>query len=58
MIDHAASKAALVDFTQSIAGHLAKDGIRANAVAPGPTWTVLNNRRPEHGAGRPCPPGQ
>ncbi len=42
MIDYAASKAALVNFTKSIAFHLAKDGVRANVVAPGPTWTVLN----------------
>ncbi|MFF9219596.1 SDR family oxidoreductase [Streptomyces viridosporus] len=42
MIDYAAAKAALVNFTKSIAPHLAKDGIRANVVAPGPTWTVLN----------------
>lgn len=42
MIDYAASKAALVNFTKSIASHLVKDGIRANVVAPGPTWTVLN----------------
>jgi NAD(P)-dependent dehydrogenase (short-subunit alcohol dehydrogenase family) len=42
MIDYGASKAALVNFTKSIAQHLAKDGIRANVVAPGPTWTVLN----------------
>ncbi|POX37483.1 NAD(P)-dependent oxidoreductase [Streptomyces sp. Ru73] len=42
MIDYAAAKAALVNFTKSIASHLAKDGIRANVVAPGPTWTVLN----------------
>ncbi|CAM5708786.1 hypothetical protein STENM36S_03399 [Streptomyces tendae] len=42
MLDYAASKAALVEFAESIAQHLAKDGIRANVVAPGPTWTVLN----------------
>ncbi|MFL9652798.1 SDR family oxidoreductase [Streptomyces sp. PB17] len=42
MLDYGASKAALVNFTKSIAQHLAKDGIRANVVAPGPTWTVLN----------------
>lgn len=42
MIDYAASKAALVNFTKSIAFHLVADGIRANVVAPGPTWTVLN----------------
>ncbi|MGW7689660.1 SDR family oxidoreductase [Streptomyces asiaticus] len=42
MIDYAASKAALVIFTKSIAPHLAERGVRANIVAPGPTWTVLN----------------
>jgi NAD(P)-dependent dehydrogenase (short-subunit alcohol dehydrogenase family) len=42
MLDYAASKAAVVTFTKSIAPHLAQRGIRANIVAPGPTWTVLN----------------
>ncbi|MGW5694348.1 SDR family oxidoreductase [Streptomyces asiaticus] len=28
---------------KSIAPHLAERGVRANIVAPGPTWTVLNN---------------
>lgn len=42
MIDYAASKAAQIVFTKSIAPDLAKRGIRANIVAPGPTWTVLN----------------
>ncbi|WP_093802139.1 SDR family oxidoreductase [Streptomyces sp. Wb2n-11] len=42
MIDYAAAKAALITFTKSIAPHLAKRGVRANVVAPGPTWTVLN----------------
>ncbi|MEV5439356.1 SDR family oxidoreductase [Streptomyces sp. NPDC052682] len=42
MIDYAASKAALITFTKSIAPHLASRGVRANVVAPGPTWTVLN----------------
>ncbi|MGP4000869.1 SDR family oxidoreductase [Streptomyces sp. 8N706] len=42
MIDYAASKAALITFTKSIATHLAQRGIRANVVAPGPTWTPLN----------------
>ncbi|GEB51315.1 short-chain dehydrogenase [Streptomyces cacaoi] len=42
MIDYAASKAALITFIKSIAPDLAADGIRANVVAPGPTWTVLN----------------
>ncbi len=55
MIDYAAAKAALVNFTKSIAPHLAKDGIRANVVAPGPTWTVLNvadRNMPEEGLAR------
>lgn len=43
LINNAASKAALVAFTKSIAPHLAERGVRANIVAPGPTWTVLNN---------------
>ncbi len=42
MMDYAASKAALVVFTKSIASHLAERGVRANVVSPGPTWTVLN----------------
>ncbi|MEV8230824.1 SDR family oxidoreductase [Streptomyces sp. NPDC079167] len=42
MMDYAASKAAMVVFTKSIASHLAERGIRANVVSPGPTWTVLN----------------
>ncbi|MGH4035770.1 SDR family oxidoreductase [Actinomycetota bacterium Odt1-20B] len=46
MMDYAASKAAVITFTKSIAPHLAKRGVRANVVAPGPTWTVLNNSDP------------
>lgn len=42
MMDYAASKAAQITFTKSISSHLAKRGVRANVVAPGPTWTVLN----------------
>lgn len=42
MMDYAASKAAVVVFTKSIASHLARRGVRANVVSPGPTWTVLN----------------
>ncbi|MEU0056113.1 SDR family oxidoreductase [Streptomyces sp. NPDC006334] len=40
--DYAASKAAVVAFTKSVASHLAERGVRANMVSPGPTWTVLN----------------
>ncbi|MEU9919536.1 SDR family oxidoreductase [Streptomyces sp. NPDC051001] len=42
MIDYAASKAALITLTKSVAIHLAQRGVRANVVAPGPTWTPLN----------------
>lgn len=35
------TKGAIVTFTQGLAQMLAKDGIRVNAVAPGPVWTPL-----------------
>ncbi len=39
--DYAATKAAILDFTRSLAKQLAPEGIRVNAVAPGPVWTPL-----------------
>ncbi|MEV6947450.1 SDR family oxidoreductase [Streptomyces sp. NPDC051172] len=42
VIDYAASKAALITWTRSVAIHLARRGVRANVVAPGTTWTPLN----------------
>ncbi|MGI5424219.1 SDR family oxidoreductase [Streptomyces sp. CA-179760] len=47
MIDYAASKAALITLTKSVAVQLAKRGVRANVVAPGPTWTPLNGADPD-----------
>nr|WP_237305118.1 SDR family oxidoreductase [Streptomyces qaidamensis] len=46
MIDYAASKAAQTTLTKSVAVHLAKRGVRANVVAPGPTWTPLDEADP------------
>lgn len=41
LIDYSSSKGAIVAFTRSLSGALAADGIRVNAVAPGPIWTPL-----------------
>lgn len=41
LLDYAQTKAAIAVFTKSLAKQLAPKGIRVNAVAPGPYWTVL-----------------
>ncbi len=42
LLDYSATKGAITAFTRSLAKNLVKDGIRVNAVAPGPIWTPLN----------------
>jgi NAD(P)-dependent dehydrogenase (short-subunit alcohol dehydrogenase family) len=41
LIDYSASKAAAMNFAQSMAQVLSDRGIRVNCVAPGPVWTPL-----------------
>lgn len=41
LIAYASTKAAIANFTQSLAGMAIKQGVRVNAVAPGPVWTPL-----------------
>ncbi|GAC1046306.1 SDR family oxidoreductase [Rhizobium sp. No.120] len=41
LIDYAMTKAAMMNFTKSMAKQLGPKGIRVNGVAPGPIWTPL-----------------
>jgi NAD(P)-dependent dehydrogenase (short-subunit alcohol dehydrogenase family) len=41
LLDYSSTKGAIVAFTRSLSGQLAKRQIRVNAVAPGPIWTPL-----------------
>ena len=41
LLDYATTKAAIVAFTKALAKQVIERGIRVNAVAPGPVWTVL-----------------
>jgi NAD(P)-dependent dehydrogenase (short-subunit alcohol dehydrogenase family) len=42
LLDYSATKGAITAFTRSLSQNLIDDGIRVNAVAPGPIWTPLN----------------
>jgi NAD(P)-dependent dehydrogenase (short-subunit alcohol dehydrogenase family) len=59
LIDYAATRGAIVAFTRSLSIALQKDGVRVNAVAPGPIWTPLipasfdEERTATHGSGAP-----
>jgi NAD(P)-dependent dehydrogenase (short-subunit alcohol dehydrogenase family) len=59
LLDYAATKGAIVAFTRSLSEALVEQGIRVNAVAPGPIWTPLipasfePERVAKHGASAP-----
>ena len=42
LLDYSSTKGAITAFTRSLSMNLIKQGIRVNAVAPGPIWTPLN----------------
>ncbi|HEU6443405.1 MAG TPA: SDR family oxidoreductase, partial [Microvirga sp.] len=41
LVDYAMTKAAMMNFSKSLAKQLGPKGIRVNGVAPGPIWTPL-----------------
>jgi NAD(P)-dependent dehydrogenase (short-subunit alcohol dehydrogenase family) len=41
LLDYSTTKAGIVAYTKALAKQTIKKGIRANVVAPGPVWTVL-----------------
>lgn len=42
LIDYSTTKGAIHAFTMALAGNVLDQGVRVNAVAPGPVWTPLN----------------
>lgn len=42
LLDYSSTKGAITAFTRSLSESLIEQGIRVNAVAPGPIWTPLN----------------
>ena len=42
LLDYSSTKGAITAFTRALSQNLVCDGIRVNAVAPGPIWTPLN----------------
>jgi NAD(P)-dependent dehydrogenase (short-subunit alcohol dehydrogenase family) len=65
LLDYSSTKGAIVSFTRSLSEALSEEGIRVNAVAPGPIWTPLipasfePERVSKHGASVPMKrPGQ
>jgi NAD(P)-dependent dehydrogenase (short-subunit alcohol dehydrogenase family) len=66
LLDYAATKAAIMNFSKGLAKQVASRGIRVNAVAPGPFWTPLQpsggqppDKLPQFGSDTPIGrPGQ
>ena len=41
LLDYTTTKGAIVAFTRALSNQVVGDGIRVNAIAPGPIWTPL-----------------